>query len=142
MYVAILAAAATSGAVLGFGIRAGMPSRAFNAIAALILGDAARGVWGWDSVVTPVGIALLVGMMLGWGLLFSFIAGRARGWRLIAIAAGTALAAWMVSTTAFAQLGEASRVMGPGQLAGLHFVLAVALAVGMRLALGGTTHDE
>ncbi|HEU5175314.1 MAG TPA: hypothetical protein VFT96_11215 [Gemmatimonadaceae bacterium] len=141
-FVAILAAAATSGAVLGFGIRAGTPSRAFNAIAALVIGDRARGVWGWDRVVTPVGITLLVTVMLCWGFVFARLAGGARGWRLIAIAAGIGLAAWMLSTAAFAQLGEPTRVMGPGQLAGLHFVLAVTLAVGMRLALGGPAHDE
>jgi hypothetical protein len=141
-FVAVLAAAATSGAVLGFGIRAGTPSRAFNAIAALVIGDQARGVWGWNRVVTPVGITLLVTVMLCWGLVFARLAGHARGWRLIATAAGIGLAAWMVSTAAFAHLGEPTRVLGPGQLAGLHFVLAVTLAVGMRLALGGPAHGE
>lgn len=140
----LLAASATSGAVLGFGWRAGTPVRAFNVIASLVAGDRARGVWGWDGRVTPVGIALVVVVMFAWGALFGVVARRAQGWRLVATAVGVALASWTVSTVTVAQriAPEAARVLGPGQLVGLHLVLAVTLAVGMRFAFRGEQRDD
>jgi len=121
----------------------GMPARAFNAIAALVLGDAARGVWGWDSRVTPFGILLLAVVTFGWGLLHARLAGDARGWRAVAWAVGVAAAAWLVSVVAVTRLGgEAARVLGPGNLIGLHLVLGVTLVVGMRFAFGGFVRDD
>ena len=131
-----IAMAATAGALLGFGMRAGTPVRGFNILASFVLGDQARGVWGWSSTVTLTGIALHVAMMMGWGVLFTLVAATMRGWRLAAAAAATGLCIWVVST--FVVLrgagAGADEVLGTGQVAGLHVVLAVALAVGMRFA--------
>ena len=131
-----MAVAATAGAILGFGMRAGTPARGFNVLASFVLGDQARGVWGWSSTVTLTGIALHVAMMMGWGVLFALVAVTLRGWRLAAVAVGMGLGIWVVST--FVVLrgagAGAEEVLGTGQVAGLHVVLAVALAVGMRFA--------
>lgn len=138
-----LAAAATAGAVLGFGLRAGTPVRGFNAIASLALSDRAEGVWGWDSTVTPAGIMMLVAMMMGWGVLFSLLAIRMRGWRLAALAAAMGLAVWLVTTAIVLRRAapEVVEVLGTGQVAGLHVVLAVALGVGMRFARSDIRSD-
>lgn len=140
----LLAAAASSGAVLGFGMRAGTPARAFNVIAGVVAGDRARGVWGWDGRVTPIGIALLVVVMVVWGAIFAVVARRAQGWRLVATAIGVALASLAVSLVTVAQriAPEAARVLGPGQLVGLHLVLAATLAVGMRFAFSGDQRGD
>lgn len=143
LLTAIIAAAATTGALLGFGLRAGTPVRGFNAIASLALSDRAAGVWGWDSTVTPAGIMLLVAMMMGWGVLFSLLAIRMRGWRLAALAAAMGLAVWLVTTTIVLRRAapEVVEVLGTGQVAGLHVVLAVALGVGMRFARSAIRSD-
>ena len=56
----IVGAAAATGALLAFGLRQGMPARPFNALAALLLGDGARSVWGFDLRVSGLGITLLL----------------------------------------------------------------------------------
>lgn len=132
----LIAAAATAGALLGFGLRAGTPVRGFNALASFAIGDRAHGVWGWESTVTLTGIAVHLAVMLGWGVLFTLVAVRLRGWRLAATSIAAGLGVWLVSTTVLLRrVGPGvAEVLGPGQVAGLHVVLIVALAVGMRFA--------
>jgi hypothetical protein len=131
-----LAAAATAGALLGFGIQQGMPARPFNAIASLLLGDRAHGIWGFHPVVTLVGLLTLVVLALGWGLLFARLARGLRGWRFVvaaALVAGVALLIHVVIASRI-EATNISDVLVPAQVIALHFVLGVALAVGMRLA--------
>ena len=136
MLTGTLAAAATAGALLGFGIQQGMPARPFNAVASLLLGDRAHGIWGFHLVVTTVGVLTLATLALGWGLLFARVAGGLRGLRLVAaalIAAGVALAT-DVLVASWIDGANVSDVLVPAQLIALHFVFGIALAVGMRLA--------
>jgi hypothetical protein len=56
----IVGAAAATGALLAFGLRVGMPARPFNAMAALVFGDGARSVWGFDARISVTGVLLLV----------------------------------------------------------------------------------
>lgn len=130
------AAAATAGALLGFGIQQGMPARPFNAVASLLLGDQADGIWGFHVVVTVVGLLTLIVLSLGWGLLFARLAGGMRGLRLAGFALLIAAAAMAVHVILATRMldGHASDVLAPAQVLALHIVLAVALAVGMRLA--------
>lgn len=144
----IIAAAATGGALLGFGIRAGTPSRPFNGIATLVLGDRARGVWGYVSTVTVTGILLHVAITIAWSMLFVALASRRKGWQVAMIAVGVSAAAWVVAgQVVLRQVGAGmSSVLGAGQLVVLHVVLAVALVLGMRFARsdvpnGLTNHD-
>ena len=140
----IIAAAATGGALLGFGVRAGTPSRPFNGIATLVLGDQARGVWGYVGTVTVTGILLHVAIMTGWGMLFVALSARRRGWQVPALAAAVSSVAWLVSkAVVLRQMGAGmSSVLGSGQLVLLHVVLAVALVLGMRFARSGSTRDR
>lgn len=139
----IIAASATGGALLGFGIRAGTPSRPFNGIATLVLGDRARGVWGYVSTITITGILLHVVIMAAWGMVFVSLAARRRGWQVPAIAVGVSGLAWLVGRlVVLRQMGAGmSSVLGTGHLVVLHVVLAVALVLGMRFArMGSTDH--
>ena len=56
----VVGAAAATGALLAFGLRQGMPARPFNAVAALLLGNGARSVWGFDPRVSATGVVLLL----------------------------------------------------------------------------------
>lgn len=131
-----LAAAATAGALLGFGIQQGMPARPFNAIASLILGDRAAGIWGFHPVVTVVGVLLHAAVSLGWGVLFARLVGGMRGWRLIIAAAAVAAAALAVNVLVVTRIlgANVSDVLAPPRVISLHVVLGIALAMGMRLA--------
>lgn len=131
-----LAAAATAGALLGFGVQQGTPARPFNAVASLILGDRAEGIWGFHPVVTVVGVIVLVTVTLGWGLLFARLAGGTRGLRLAGAAAIVTVAALAVHVVIATRLlgANVSDVLAPAQVIALHLVLGVALGVGMRLA--------
>ena len=56
----VVGAAAATGALLAFGLRQGMPARPFNAVAAILLGDAARSAWGFDLLISGTGVLLLL----------------------------------------------------------------------------------
>jgi hypothetical protein len=56
----VIASAAVTGAMLGFGLRAGMAARPFNGAAALLLGNRAHGVWGFVARVSLVGELVVV----------------------------------------------------------------------------------
>jgi hypothetical protein len=131
-----LAAAATAGALLGFGIQQGTPARPFNAVASLLLGDRAGAIWGFHPVVTVVGVIVHVALTLGWGLLFARLAGGMRGLRLAGAALVAAAAALAVDVLIGTRLigANVSDVLAPAQVIALHVVLGVALGVGMRLA--------
>lgn len=57
----VVGAAAATGALLAFGLREGMPARPFNAVAALVFGNGARTVWGFDLRISLTGVILLLG---------------------------------------------------------------------------------
>ena len=134
--VGLLAASATSGALVGFGLRLGIPSRPFNAIARLLLGSRAEGVWGFTPTVTLTGVALHVTTMLVWGVVYVRFADARRGIARGAIAVGVAAMALLVELLVVERLLHAgvSGVLSPMQVVVVHAVLAVALAVGMRFA--------
>jgi hypothetical protein len=131
-----LAAAATAGALLGFGMQQGMPARPFNAVASLLLGDRARGIWGFHPVVTVAGVIVQVALAVVWALLFARLAGGMRGKQLAAMALLIALAA--LAADVFLASRVATRgvfdMLAPAQVVALHLVLGLTLAVGMRLA--------
>jgi hypothetical protein len=134
--VGLLAACATGGALLGFGVRQGIPSRPFNATARLLLGARAEGVWGFVPAVTLTGVALHVTVMLVWGLVYAHVARAQRTGARIALAIAVAAAALLVDLLVVERALHAgvSGVLSPVQVVATHVVLAAALAVGMRLA--------
>lgn len=132
----VLAAAATAGTLLGFGMQQGTPARPFNALAGLLLGDRAAAIWGFHPVVTVTGVLVHLAATLAWGVLFARLARGMRGLRL----AGAALVAAIVALAVDAFVADrvlgvdVSEALAPAQVIVLHGVLGVTLAVGMRLA--------
>ena len=141
-----IAAAAVAGALVGFGLRGGLVARPFNAMAALLLGNRARGVWGFDAAVS-----LLGGVVL---LLCCVVAGAALGALIGVVARGARpgdarrrLAAFAVSLVTGAivvavMVAHAPDLIGPapvgalslGQGIVLVMVAAAAFTSGMGLA--------
>ena len=136
-----IAAAATAGAVVGFGMTQGAPAEAFTSAGRLLLGVAPTEGGGRQLGAFAVGVLLHVGGALAWGLAFALIAGRLRGVRLLAAALLFAAAVYLVRERAPAllRIGHGARAFPP-QVVVLHVVLALALAAGIRLAhVGGRT---
>ena len=132
----LLAAAATAGALVGFGLREGTPVRPLNGIARLVLGSRADGVWGIDPLVTATGVVVHVTLMFAWGLLYVRLADARSVLARVGLAIVVALAALLLD------LFIVERVLGAGgagvltiaQVIALHALLAASLVIGMRLA--------
>ena len=130
----LIAAAATSGALMGFGLRFGTPLRPFNTIAASVLGVAAVAASNAPGMVTTIGIAIHVAACIAWSLAYAWIVEFSHGheWE------------WGVATSlvAFALTSMLARSFDVGlgtllsvaQRIALAVVLAIALPMGMRLA--------
>jgi hypothetical protein len=132
---ALIATAGTTGAVAGIGLRDGVPSRPFNALASLVLGERAEGVWGFDPGVTLTGLALQFVAVLVVGFLFAFAA-PFRAFGLLLAAVVVSIAAYAVTRLAAPFLLQPALSIGltPAQLGLVCVVLAVSLAAGTRLA--------
>lgn len=79
MWIGLLAAAATAGALVGFGLVRGSPLQPVNTIAHVLLGSRAFYLREAHPLVTPVGILVHTLSMILWGMVFSVAAGRRRG---------------------------------------------------------------
>lgn len=136
----LLAAAATGGALVGFGLRFGTPARPFNALAAYLLGPAMLAVWQF-SIVTVVGLLVHVVANGVWGVVFVQLVehsgGGALGWAVL-VAAG----AFGLSSLTGAQLGVGlAPLLSLGDRLVLALVLAASLLLGMRFALSEERRD-
>jgi hypothetical protein len=130
----IMAASATAGALVGFGIRLGTPARVFNAIASILLGPEALAVYGFGAAPTLLGGLLHVGAMIACGLVYVSLVtrsnGRAISWAAI-MSVATIAVAWFLAR----RFGVGPAVVLPlGNLLVLCVILAAALVIGMRLA--------
>lgn len=79
VWIGLVAAAATAGALVGFGWVRASPLQPLNTIAHVLLGSRAFYVREAHPLVTPAGILVHVLSLLLWGVLFSLGAGRQRG---------------------------------------------------------------
>lgn len=133
--VGVVAAAATIGAVIGLGLRHGLALRPFltagGALLALLGLDVARG-----AVATLTGIALVAVAIIVLGVCFTFVAAPLRGLRLFTTAIVFGAIAWAVSAYVVPSILVLSEgtVLGAAQRVFICALLAVGLAVGMRLA--------
>lgn len=135
-----LAAAAASGALLGFGLRDGMTVRPFNAFAALLLGNRARGVWTFDPSVSVVGTVVLISGCVVAGIVLGVLAAPlgTRRPRLVAFAVAllTGVAGLAILVVRAPDLVGVAPVgaLSLGQGIVLVVVAAVGFASGMGLA--------
>ena len=135
-----VAAAATAGAFVAFGARAGDPVRHVNALAGLLLDSRVAFVTGPHALVTSVGVVLLVGGTLLWSAIFARAAlalGQRRGAGVVLASCTIAVLAFCVDALVLPRLaGEAMLAdLSLPRLALVHLLLAAAFPVGMRLAL-------
>ena len=131
----IIAAAATAGAVAGFGIRRGAPAEPFTNAGRLFLGIAATEDGTRQLGALTVGVLLHVGAALVWGVAFALLAAGLRGVRLLVAALVFAGAVYAVRERVpeLLRVGYGGRAFPP-QLVVLHVVLGLGLAAGIRLA--------
>jgi hypothetical protein len=132
--IGIIVAAATGGALVGFGLLSGTPYALFNAIAAVFLGVRAQGLVGFQALVTPLGMLAHWGLATLWSVAYAHAAQRMRGAR-VPLAIGMALADFVLVTWVARLAGAGLGIVLPlGQRLVFGLVLAAALLVGMRLA--------
>ena len=132
----VIAAAATAGALAGLGARDRAPVEAFRALGRMLLGVSASEAPRAQSLALVTGIVIHAATVTLWGVLFAVIAARLRGVGLFVAAAVFSLVAYAVSSgilPPLLRLGYGAKAFPP-QLALLYSVLALALAMGMRLA--------
>jgi hypothetical protein len=130
-----MAAAATAGALVGFGVREGAPGASFLTAGRLLLGVAPTEGGDAQVAAAAVGVLAHAATCVVWGLLFGLVAARLRGLRLIAAALVFAAAVYGIReyVPALLRVGYGSRAFPP-QLVLLHAALALALAAGIRIA--------
>ena len=131
----IIAASATAGSLLGFGIHLGAPARLFNAVAAIVLGPSVQRESAFSAAATLTGVLLHVAAMIALGALYAVLVWRSRGYSFAW--SGVMAAATLAVSVLLARLfgvGPAA-VLSLGRLIALCVVLALALPIGMRLAL-------
>ena len=139
-----VAAAAVTGAMLGFGLRGGIAARPFNAAAALVMGNRARGVWGFVASVSLVGELVVLASCVIFGALCAMLLqlapseSRVRHPRLSAFSAALAAAvATLLILVAHAPdfVGASpAGALSVTQGAVLSIVVSIAYASGMGLA--------
>jgi hypothetical protein len=139
-----IAAAAITGALVGFGVRDGMIARPFNAMAALLLGNRARGIWAFDARVSSVGFLVLVICCAAAGvalrLVIAAFAPRSRAAAPHRVALAVGLIASVIALAII--VARAPDFVGPAPVGALSvmqgiivaFVAAIAFAAGMGLA--------
>ena len=133
--VGAVAAATMIGAVIGLGLRHGLALRPFMSAGYGVLETlgvrASRGV-------TPiaVGVAAVATAIIVLGVCFTFVAASLRGLRLFVVALAFAASAWAVTVYIVPSiLGQSDGItLGTAQRVFLFTLLALGLAVGMRLA--------
>lgn len=133
--VGLIAAAATTGMLLGFGRAHGAMFRPLNAVAHVAIGSRALFFDRLYPSVTLLGLALLIAALLVWGILFAVIASTVRGLRLLIVATGFTLLVYFVNA------GLLPPRLRPGfeltlsaaELAAVYIVLAVSFAAALAL---------
>jgi hypothetical protein len=130
--------------MLGFGLRAGMAARPFNAAAVLLMGNRARGVWGFVTGVSVAGelvvvaSCVLAGALCGAVLQLAPGASRVRHPRLFAFSlafAAAVLALFLLIAHAPDFVGASpAGALSISEGAVLSIIVSVAYASGMGLA--------
>jgi hypothetical protein len=130
----LLGATATSGALIAIGSRAATVARPFNAIAGHIIGVQRSDALGFVPRITITGVALHVVFLTVAGIVVAIVVRRrvAPAW-LASLALATLSA---LASVGIARRGGSSlaRVLPVGDLILFYIVVAVSLAVGIRLA--------
>ena len=132
----LIAAAATGGALLAFGMGLDKPSLPFTLASHVLLGERASAPGTLQPLLTAAGVLVHVGAIVIWGLLYAWLA-AGRPWRVaIPIAVLFGAVVFLLNTRIFPKAlrpGYES-VLSDAHMIFLHVALALTLAVGTRLA--------
>lgn len=136
IFAGLVGFAAVTGLLIGIGRRAGTPWRPLNAAAQWWIGARADGVWNFQSDVTPAGclVVLVLSMMAGFVAACATVSRRTP--YVFLASACVAIAGYFIHLHVVARTpGGLAALLSVGELRALYLTLAVALAVGIRLAL-------
>lgn len=141
VWIGLVAAAATAGALVGFGWVRGMPLQPLNAVGHIVVGSRAFQVTTAHPLVTSAGILVHVISLVAWGIVLSLILRQARGaftWAIaVAFAAAVAVIDLVVLPTRLSPGFET--VLTPREVVVVYAVMGVAMAwVADRLRTGAT----
>ena len=136
----LVSAAAAAGLLVGIGRRAGTALRPLNATASSLLGARADGVWGFDPIVTIVGVLVVLAVSALAGIVVAWLSPSFRTFRVVLAAAGVALVGYLLHLHVAARVGGGlSALLSVGELRALYVTAASALVLGMRLAFSPVT---
>jgi hypothetical protein len=132
VWIGLVAAAASAGALVGFGWVRGVPLQPLNAVAHIVVGNRAFQVNTAHPLVTSAGIVVHAISLLAWGIVLSLILGRSRASLAWAIALAFA------AVVAFIDLVVLPAPLSPGfetiltrrELVVVYVVMGVAMAWG------------
>lgn len=137
----IVAWAATLGVLVGFGRSRGAALEPLNSIAHPFFGTRALLMQGFSWTVTPAALLLHLVALVVWGAVFALLAGRLRGLRLLAAAIAYSFLVWLVNQVVLPSVFSEglSQSLSPWELGVFYLVLALALALGVRIGAGRTS---
>jgi hypothetical protein len=130
----LLAATATSGALISIGSRAATVARPFNAIAGHLLGVRGSDAYDFVPLITITGIALHVVLITLAGVVIAFVVRRRIAPAWLAATALATLSALVSVGVAKRGGSSLARVLPVGDLVLFYMMVAVSLGVGIRLA--------
>ena len=136
LHVGLIAAAATAGALAGFGAGGRGALSPFLVLGRLALGVTQNAAAAAQSAAALAGIGLHTALAGLWGVVFVLVAGGTRGVRLAGSAALFALFVYALDLgllPPLLRLGHGARAF-PSQSVFLHLVLATALGLGTWIA--------
>lgn len=139
MFTGLIAAAATAGVLVAFGMGQRHPFLAFNIAARVVLRSPVSGaplVAEPDLLLTPVGIFVHLVAVIFWSTLFAIVAAHRRVAVVWVAAAATAIVLFALNTRVLPPSLRPGyeTILTNGQLFFLYLTLAVSLVVGTRLA--------
>jgi hypothetical protein len=93
---------------------------------------------GFDWAVTPLALLLHLVAIVVLGVIFAIVAARLRGLRLFGAALAYAFVIWLVNRLIFPTMLSAglAQLLSSWEMAVYYLVMAVALALGVRLGVG------
>ena len=109
------------GLLIGIGRRAGTALRPVNATAYTLLGTRADGVWGFDLVVTLVGVVVVLVVSATAGMIVARLSPSFRTFRVFVAAAGVAFVGYLLHVHLVARVdGGLSALLSIGELRALY----------------------
>jgi hypothetical protein len=132
----LVAAAATIGVLIGFGIARGAPLLPLNSVAHTAFGTRAYLMQGFDLALTLVAVTFHLISVALWGVIFALVAARLRGTALLLGSLLLALVAYFVDQHLAPERLKPGfeRVLSTPELTVVYLVLALSLALGLHLA--------